>query len=390
MIFSSKSSTRQFSHTRFIFLLIIVLNTLDTKDHTTQPQLIHRKHFEQDLKYCPKCFESQIQNCNKFFQNIKPDDTFSINQLLNFLPAKPCNKRNNQLIKLQTSNEKLIAKYFFNKNQKLKNSNDIAEIKINFLMQQEQLQGMQFLPLKSVDKFTENLKKFHTNLTNIAIWQYMINNIQLLILPILEQHKFPIPSNYAICGFSLYQQFIGQDLYNFFKADFLQKLEISKQLLESALKFSYGFDNYRLYITDLTADNIVYDSVHKKLYYIDLDTIFIVDSTKVKYKSLIHKHDYIECPGCFAYSADDIASYNISDINIYSTCQFLREDLFKDHTKGFLYPIPQEILKTYPKFKQLLNKCVDCTGNLCLERFTVAKDLIELFKEILWDLKEEK
>ncbi|XP_037812126.1 uncharacterized protein LOC119603914 [Lucilia sericata] len=382
VIFRTKSMQRQFSHIRFIFLLIIVLNTLDTKDHTTRPQTLHRKHFEQDLKYCQKCFEHQIENCLNFFHKIEADNEFSIRQLINLLPERSC-KRNNQLVQLKNSHEKLITKYLF-KAQNLETSElKIKELKQEFLEQHNALQGMQFAPLKSFENFIKALQQVHLNLTEITIWHYLINNIQPLLMPLLEQQNFPVPKTYKVCGFTLYQQYAGQDLYHYFQMEFPLKLEISKQLLQAALKFSYGFKNYRFYITDLTADNMVYDTIKNKLYFIDLDTLFIVDSSKAKYKSSIHKHEYIECPGCFAYSADDIASYNISDINVYSACQFLREDLFRDHTKGFLYPIPPEVNEAYPKLWQLLNKCVDCPGSVCWERFTVAKDLMAVIEQIL-------
>ncbi|KAM7345971.1 uncharacterized protein ACRADG_012022 isoform 1-T3 [Cochliomyia hominivorax] len=383
-MFQSKSLRRQFSHTRFIFLLIIVLNTLDNKDQTSQPHLIYSQYFENDIKYCAQCFEPQVPQCLKFFKQIATHDEFSLMHLLNFLPQKPC-KRNNQLIQLQPYNETIIAKYFYKNTFKMDNNSQISDIKKAFLVKQENLQGMQFMPLKSLDQFIKHLQSYQPKLNEISIWHYLLHDVQSIILPILEQLEFPVPHTYAICGFTLYQHFKGQDLYHFFQATFLQKLEISSQLLEAALKFSYGFNQYRLYITDFTADNIVFDILSNKLYFIDLDTIFIVDSTKAKFKSLTHKHEYIECPGCFAYSADDIASYHISDINIYLTCQFLREDLYHDRSKGFLYPIPEEISEIYPEFKQLLNKCVDCKDYLCLERFTVAKKLLKEFKKILKD-----
>lgn len=371
-----------FSHTRFLFLLIIVLNTLETKVHITKPEIVYKKHFERDLKYCHKCFETQIKHCLNFFKELKTDERFSFRHFLAFFPERSC-KRNNQLVKLKNSQEKIITKKFFNQIEGSEFEYKIEPIKQTFLKQQENLQGMQYVPSKTIDKFIQNLQKFHLNLTEITIWHYLLNNLQPLIFPVLYERDFPIPKTYAVCGFSFYQEYAGDDLYNYFKSDFLTKLKISKQLLEAAIQFSNGFDNYRLYITDLTADNIVYNRIKKKLYFIDLDTIYIVDSRETKYKSLIHKHRYIECSGCFAYSADDIASYNISDINIYSSCQFLREDLYKDQSKGFLHPIPSEVISTYPKLLQLLNKCVDCPDNLCWERFTVAEELITLFEKIL-------
>ncbi|XP_046810798.1 uncharacterized protein LOC111688262 isoform X2 [Lucilia cuprina] len=257
VIFRTKSIQRQFSHIRFIFLLIIVLNTLDTKDHTNRPQTLHRKHFERDLKYCQKCFEHQIHDCLNFFNLIETDKEFSLRQLINLLPERSC-KRNNQLVQLKNSHEKLITKYLFNTKNLGKNKLKIKELKQKFFQQHEGLQGMQFAPLKSFEIFIKDffLNDVHLNLTEITIWHYLINNIQPLLMPLLEQHNFPVPKTFKVCGFTLYQQYAGQDLYHYYQMEFPLKLEISKQLLQAALKFSYGFNNYRFYITDLTADNM--------------------------------------------------------------------------------------------------------------------------------------
>lgn len=373
---------REFSHSRFIFLLIIVLNTLETKDYTTKPQIIQRKHFDSDLKYCQQCFEAQFQHCSNFFKQIDSDKDFSISQFLGFLPKISC-KRNNQLIKLRNSNVKLIAKYLFNQEKTPKNNSDLYHLRRAFLQQHMNMQGMQYAPLKAIDHFIRDLQKLQAQLSEITIWNYLLNNIQLLIFPILYELNFPVPQTYEVCGFTLYQQYAGDDLYNFFKTDFLTQLKISKQLLKAAIKFSHGFSHYRLYITDLTADNIVYDKANNQIFFIDLDTIFIVAAREAKYKSSTHKHLHMECPGCFAYSPDDIAAYNISDVNIFLSCQFLREDLYKNYSKGFLYSISLNFTSTNSKLWQLINKCVDCPDNMCSERFTVAKEIIELIDEIL-------
>ncbi|TMW48100.1 hypothetical protein DOY81_006840 [Sarcophaga bullata] len=347
--------------------------------------MLHGRHFENDLKYCKKCFQTQMSSCLDLFESIEPSEDHSLRQLLALMPENWC-KRQNQLIKLRNSKQQLIAKYYPQTGINLKKS----ELKKQLLRKMENLQGVQYVPVKTLDQFIDNLHLHHTKLPPVTIWLYVLVNVQLVIMQLLYERNFPVPFIQTVCGFTMFQSYSGEDLNHFFKADFKIKSLIAQQLLEAAVKFSYGFDNYRLYITDLTADNVVYDKHRNKLTFIDLDTIFIVDSTQAIYNSSVHKYEYIECNGCFAYSTEDIASYNISDVNIFSACQFLREDLYKDITKGFLYPLPSAIVNSYSNLKLLIDQCVDCPSNLCQQRFTVAQQLIAVFQQINHDYKEIK
>ena len=361
----------------------MVLNTLETKFHTLEPLVLHGKHFENDLKYCTKCFHTQMSSCLDLFDRIEPYEDLSLRQLLALMPEN-WSKRQNYLIKLKNSKQQLIAKYYPQSGINLEK----AELKKQLLRKIENLQGIQYVPAKTLDQCINNLQVHHPKLPSVAIWLYVLVNVQLVIMQLLYERNFPVPLTPYVCGFTMFQTYAGKDLNHFFQAEFKIKSLIAQQLLEAALKFSYGFDNYRLYITDLTADNVVYDKQLNKLTFIDLDTIFIVDSTQAIYKSSVHKYEYIECNGCFAYSTEDIASYNISDVNIFTACQFLREDLYKDLIKGFLYPLPSSIVKLYPNLRLLIDKCVDCPPNLCQQRFTVAQQLIAVFHHISQDYKE--
>lgn len=355
----------------------MVLNTLETKLLTLEPYMLHRKHYENDLRYCETCFHKQIPYCQELFNGIEALEDFSLRQLLALVPEKWC-KRQNQLLKLRNSKYQLIAKYY----PLTEIKPQTTELKNRVLSKIENLQGLQYVPVTTLEQFIYTLQVYHPNLTPVTIWLYMLANVELVIVQLLYELHFPVPFVYTSCGFTLFQANEGEDLNQFFTADFQLKAMIAQQLLQGAIQFSYGFNNYRLYITDLTADNVVYNKQLNKLSFIDLDTILIVDSTQASYKSTLHKYEYIECKGCFAYSIEDIAAYNISDLNIFSACQFLREDLYKDITKGFLYPLPLSIMKSYPSLKLLIDQCVDCPSNLCQHRFIVAEQLIAVLKQI--------
>lgn len=89
--------------------------------------------------------------------------------------------------------------------------------------------------------------------------------------------------------------------------------------------------NFRIYFTDATPDNIVVDRKSLKIAFVDLDNLLIVDSLAYssgmqarKEWTAIHKHEKIECNGCFAYVPEELCAHHISDINLFATCQVCR------------------------------------------------------------------
>lgn len=60
--------------------------------------------------------------------------------------------------------------------------------------------------------------------------------------------------------------------------------------------------------------------------FVDLDNSLIVDSKQFETSALpdwyqIHRHEQIECNGCFAYVPEEICSHHLSDLNLFSVCQ---------------------------------------------------------------------
>lgn len=86
--------------------------------------------------------------------------------------------------------------------------------------------------------------------------------------------------------------------------------------------------SHRIYLTDLTPDNIVVDAHTLRTTFVDLDNSLIVDSKQFEASALpqpdwhrIHRHEQIECNGCFAYVPEEICSHQLSDLNLFAVCQ---------------------------------------------------------------------
>ncbi|KAI9585168.1 hypothetical protein GQX74_001015 [Glossina fuscipes] len=310
------------------------------------------QYIGEDLELCKDCFRSQLKGCEKFYENIIGQD-LSLQSIMDVLPKMP-SKRNIRWLTMQNT-ERVVCKYLGYRNQrKHLHHATVQKLRDELLHSQS---AWQYCPIEDIESFLLQLRAY-LSLKLETLWLYALTNIDLLLKPVLYDLNFPVPRTW-------------------------HKLEIAKQLLEASLQFSNGFSNYRLYITDLTADNIVYNVAKSKLYLIDLDTILIVDSSKAEYNNSVHRYEYEICEGCFSYEPLDICNYNISDVNIFLACQFLTEDLYQRKTGGFLYPIPQSVQERYPNLEKLLNQCVQCSQSNCHNRFDSAKNTINLIKEIL-------
>lgn len=86
----------------------------------------------------------------------------------------------------------------------------------------------------------------------------------------------------------------------------------------------------RIYLTDATPDNIVVDATTFDVTFVDLDSVFVVDSETPRLRDSetlthnrqTHRHEKIDCDGmCFAYVPDELCSHHLSDINLFAVCQ---------------------------------------------------------------------
>lgn len=367
---------------KFQLLLIILLNFRDMVNYMISIQV-------DDLPIDHLFGKSAVRNCRYILANLDYDESNTQN-LISHLVSRFGSQRKTQIFRSKITGNKIMGKSY-PKSYKIIRA-------LNFPLNREYLRkeylaqvvgsDLHICPHGSIQQFV-NFFTTHSDYNETTVWLLMLTNPQLLLHPYLEHHGFPVPQLFGICGLTIFQEHVGPTLQHFYKANFEIKLRIAKQLLESALKFTNGFEGYRMYITDLTADNLIYNEESDKLFFIDLNTAFIVDSKDTIHKDGIDQHENIECDDCFAFVPDRLCSYGISDVNLLESCLFLRENLKRDRTSGFLKPIPADITAKYPNLEMLLDSCVNGvikteTGSVEeMSRFLTTLKLIELFSDIL-------
>uniref|UniRef100_A0A0K8U4F3 UPF0672 protein C3orf58 n=1 Tax=Bactrocera latifrons TaxID=174628 RepID=A0A0K8U4F3_BACLA len=368
---------------KFQILLIVLMNFRDWG----LPNMIRIE--VDDFPIAHLLGKSVVTNCRHILANLDYDESNTQNIISHFV-SRVGRHRKTQIFRSKITGHKIIGKSYPKSYKTIR--------ALSFPLNSEYLRkeyltqvvgaDLQICPHASIQQFV-NFFATHSEYNETTVWLLMLTNPQLLVHPYLEHHGFPVPQLFGVCGLTTFQEHVGQTLQHFYKANFAIKLRIAKQLLESALKFTNGFEGYRMYITDLTADNLIYNEERDKLYFIDLNTAFIVDSKHTAHKDGIDQHENIECDDCFAFVPDRLCTYGISDVNLLESCLFLRENLKRDRTKGFLKPIPAEITAKYPNLETLLDNCVDGvikreTESLEeMSRFLTTLKLIELLSDIL-------
>lgn len=354
-----------------IFLLILLIFRYPI-DKNQREISIFESNFLNDFEFCPMCFENLSDFCKHFHLEYELDESITndLNALLGL-------RQNRIFINKKTKNKvfvKYLKKTFDFKNFKIKSENELLDKLTANFFDETRLEGMQFCPKSKVKRFVNIFSK---NYTELNIWMHMNVNIQSILLPYLHSLGFPVPHTFDTCGFTIIQSVDGVSLANLYNSDFITKLKITKELLIGSFKFSEGFEDFRIYITDFTKDNIVYNKFKNKVSFVDLDTVFIVDGDQNKQS--IYKHEFIECFDCFAFSPKDMCASDNCDINVFAVCQLLYENLKKDRTKGFLYPIPDK----FSNLENLLWECVHCKDTTCKNRFEIALKLLNSIDEII-------
>lgn len=211
-------------------------------------------------------------------------------------------------------------------------------------------------------------------------WLYMNLNVQPLILEAFKSSGLPIPDHSGTIGFTSVAKYEGSSATYFVKSSFKTRLRIARILLDGVLQMTDGSRDFRLYLTDLTTDNIAINKNFTRIVFIDLDNVILVNTKATYFKTKEpHRHQKITCKGCFAFSPKDVCSHRLSDLNIFSACQLLNEDLYEDVGKGFLHSMPEHL----KEIREKLTDCVNCEG---CDRFKIVFELMDLFDSVLMSL----
>ncbi|PSN52914.1 Deleted in autism protein 1 [Blattella germanica] len=109
------------------------------------------------------------------------------------------------------------------------------------------------------------------------IWTVISVNPEPLILQILRaENGWPVPKYKGACGRIIVEEYVGEMLYMYHRAPWLQRASFAFQLLMAALNFTNDHPDFSFYLTDISPDNIAVDS-YGKIKFIDLENVIVVN-----------------------------------------------------------------------------------------------------------------
>ncbi|KAJ9585287.1 hypothetical protein L9F63_002917 [Diploptera punctata] len=214
----------------------------------------------------------------------------------------------------------------------------------------------------------ENLLNFHENSKNDSkvfqanLWTVVSVNPEPLIMQVLRQEDgWPVAKYLGACGRIIVEEYVGQMLYTYYAAPWIQRASFAHQLLVAAYNFTYSHLNFSFYLTDISPDNIAVDA-NGRIKFVDLENVVVVDKNipeedKPPIWDTPHVSEIFDCEGngCFAFSSDDICEHRLSDHNIYAVCMTLLHPETAPETLpgGLLHNTPPE----HAHVMQLIEEC---------------------------------
>ncbi|EFA09089.2 Deleted in autism protein 1 homolog-like Protein [Tribolium castaneum] len=208
------------------------------------------------------------------------------------------------------------------------------------------------------------------------IWTISQVNCEPLMLAILNG---PIPKLYGSCGFVIVEEYCGQPLNHFETSPWHVRAFLALQLLEAAIDFTHKHHDFRVYLTDISPDNIAVDH-NFKLTFVDLEHVIL--QRKENQTDVVHNTQFFPDDD-FIFSEAEICSNSLSDHNIYAVCRLLlsRKAPWPMMANGLLHSPPPTIARYNNELFLLLEDCVDSN-----QRFDIAEKLINLLKKLNKDI----
>ncbi|KAH8309602.1 hypothetical protein KR059_012114 [Drosophila kikkawai] len=335
--------------------VVLILALLQELQVRPQGDIL-RDQFEKDLLLCPACFAGQREQCQAIFEAIAEPSSWS--RLLKAI-SQLFDQRQIYWLELRENKDRrtpLVAK------RKALNpyTLQVNNLKEEFLQREERPGGFHLCRTREQPpRFVTYLKERGHCFP--SIWFYLTHDVSPLLLRELHSLDFPVPRPYGSCGLTHFQAHAGRTLTHYAEKEEAVRLELARQVLELSLKLTFGFADFRLYLTDLTADNLAYDEATGKVTLIDVDSLVLVDGAS----TMGHAQKYEPLPGeGFTFDVSMLCSGQQLDANVYQACLLLRDFLRPNDT-----------------LELLLDQCVRCPDDQCDMRFQVAYDLIKLLEE---------
>lgn len=163
--------------------------------------------------------------------------------------------------------------------KKLAQNNELVNVDIctanydleTFLINSDQLKQFKICDRKSV----KTLLNILDDKNPIHLCTIFHVNIEPILLEIFaKKNNWPVPRMYGFCGKIIVEEYCGENLNAVEHYNWFDRAYVAFQILQLAKNFTENHNVFRLYLTDLSPDNIVVDD-QLKASVIDLEHVII-------------------------------------------------------------------------------------------------------------------
>ncbi|XP_060518069.1 divergent protein kinase domain 2A-like isoform X1 [Cylas formicarius] len=143
-------------------------------------------------------------------------------------------------------------------------------------------------------------------------------NVEPLLMEVFHKnYGFPVPKVYGYCGRAVIVENCGETLNNFKNIDWYDRAYIAYEILHAANLFVFEHEHFRLYLKDISPDNIVVNEETLEVCFVDLGHSIL--KRKSASDDEIHISNAYE-DGVYQFSKDSICEKDVSDHNVFSVC----------------------------------------------------------------------
>lgn len=146
-------------------------------------------------------------------------------------------------------------------------------------------------------------------------------SLEPIILEIFSKNEnWPVPKLYGYCGRVAVEENTGDPLNSIQYYDWYKRAYVAYQILIAAKNFSVNHGRFRLYLTDISPDNIVVNN-NLEVSFVDFGNVILKAKNEKDMVPLTKHYSENFDEGNFIFSEKHICENEISDHNIFAVCK---------------------------------------------------------------------
>ncbi|CAG9813979.1 unnamed protein product [Phaedon cochleariae] len=207
-------------------------------------------------------------------------------------------------------------------------------------------------------------------------------NAEPVLLKIFSAGEdFPVPKLFGFCGRLAIMENCGQPLTTIENHSWIDRCYVAYQILQAAKDFTGNHERFRLYLTDISPDNIVVND-ELKVAFVDLEHA-VVKMMEADGFGTSRVHHTVHVADTYYYSREELCEHSVSDHNIYGVCMMILSKFspWPMMEGGLLHDPPEFVTRNHGNLFEYIEMCVET--NEQISRFEITDSILNELEVIL-------